>query len=230
MLDYNKGIVIFTFDDILVDTAFSFYTFLETNFSFFNKYLDLYTLRKKEDIYKRNKIDLIDWLLRDNVKKLDKKNLVFSLSLIYKTIYEKYYNVDHYKNLPLTKLAATSLKNALFIENKGIQKIFILVKYTTNKDKEYKEQFIKTHFNSNKIELKFFKKNESYYSFFEQNNKWNLLVTDDIDLVEKISANDIFHKEFYMPKYGYDQASSYLKELIKQKNANIIYYDPFQNL
>lgn len=216
----NKGIIVLTFDDIIVNNSFSLYTFLVNHFSFYNKYLDLYTLRTEKQIYDRKEKNLIKWLSREK----DNIDGVYLYTLMY-NLAKGFFDKNDYKQLKLSKIGESVLLNPLFYENSGIKEIYILIKYATKKEKEYKEKFINQINSSTKIKLVSINNKSSYYDEMKKIKNWNLLVTDDIDLVEKLSSGNIDHKEFYMPKYGYNEASIQLKELIKQKSGSLIFYN-----
>lgn len=223
----TKTNIIVTFDDVIVENSYSLYLFLCNNFSFYIKYFNLTKLYTKKNIYERKTVDLFPSLYRTELlsSKLSSEQKTVYLTTAIMNIFNDFYNKDVFQYLPLTQLGKTILLNPLYYENSGIENIYILVKYHTKKEKEFKEQYLKKYITSSKFKIIFLSHNSKYETEIKKINKWSLLITDDIDTVEKIAGGNIDHKEFYLPRYGYDQASPELRELIKQKSATITYYN-----
>ena len=224
----TKGNIIITFDDIIIETSFILYLFMSNNFSYYKKYFDLTKLYNRKTIYERNDKDILKLLYSKKIFESNELNLKEKQCLLISAITDinsRFYNKDFYNISQLTSIGKTVLLNPLFYENSGIENIYILIKYNTQKEKEYKESFLKKIINNQKFKLIFIKYDSKYIDAFKNISNWNLVITDDIELVEDLSKGNIDHKEFYIPNYGYTKASNKLKELIKLKYSTITYYN-----
>lgn len=219
----NKGQIIFTFDDVIMNTSYNLYKYLSLRYAFYGKFLDIFKLYSKEDIDNRTIANIIEYLYNEKIKNNDFYKATFAFSILNNYYLSKY---DIYDNELPTPLAKGTLLNPLFYENAGIENVYILIKYATDIEKEYKEKFVKKYLsNSVKFKFVYLKNTESYSDYIIKNiPKWDLIVTDDIEAVEQLAKLNIDHHEFFLPNYGYDKASPFLKELIKQKNASINYF------
>ena len=223
----EKGIFVITFDDVLVHSSYNLYTYLCRNYTFYSKYLNLYKLYTKKEIYERNNQDLIHFLFNtESFNRLSDKAKIAAMSNLYSILYADYYEHDIVNNMTETNISIKFLKNPLLFENSGIDKIYILVKYHTEHELNYKVKFIKTVYVSDKIEIIPIKYNKQYYSIIDKRIKrWDMLITDDAETIEYLATKDMDHREIVMPKYGYNTIKPEIIELIKQKSGTLSFYE-----
>ena len=223
----DKAIFIMTFDDVMVYSSYNLYTYLCRNFVFYSKYLDVYKLYTKKEFYDRPVKDTIEFLFNQkSFNRLSERAKKMALSNLYTILYKTYYGKDIETNMIETKLAVRFLKNPLFFENSGIDKVYIILKYHTEFEKNAKLKFIKDNYPGEKIECICIKYTEKYADAINNKiSRWDMLVTDDIECIETLAAGDVDHKEIVMPKYGYNLFKPELVELIKQKSGTLSFYE-----
>lgn len=128
-----------------------------------------------------------------------------------------------------TQLARKTLMNPVFLNSSGIKHVYICAKYnsTIKDDQAHKAAFISKWFGeSDKLNTIFVSENENPADQIQKAcPKWDLVVSDDIKIVQDLAKNDIDHREFLLPSYGYNKASNELLTLIRLKSANLNYYD-----
>lgn len=222
----DKAIFIMTFDDIIVNSSYDLYTYLCRNYSFYSKYLNVYKLYTKKEIYDRPIYNLIEFLFnKRSYNRLSEKSKSAALSNLYTILYKNYYNSDIEYNMSETSISKRFLKNPLFFENSGIDKVYILIKYHTEFERDAKLTFIKNNFSAEKIDCIVLDKNDTYYNVIATKIKrWDMVVTDDNICIEELAKGDMDHREIVMPEYGYNLIKPELAELIKQKSGTLSLY------
>lgn len=222
----DKAIFVVTFDDVVVHSSYILYKFLCNNFVFFSRYLNIFKLKTKKEIYERDEKDLIKYLMSKSI--LENKE-AYSQDLMFSTLYINILN-DFYKRKniydprEITPLMKNGLLNPIFSENSGIKEINFIVKYRTNEEKEDKINLLRSLFHDNqKIKIIPIHYKTDYFDEVKKIN-WDVIITDDVDLIEKTAAGNIDHKEYILAQYGYNKPKPELVELIKQKYANLSCY------
>lgn len=218
----GKATIVVTYDDVIEYTSYDLYLYLRSNIVIYNKFLDIYELKNKEDFYKREKYDILESFGVERLQKLyGLKNIPEMVYLYNMILYQEYYNKIP-KFVSISKLASDGLGNMLFNKCGGIENIIVLVKYRTEIEKTFKTNIIKKYIDN--AQIIYLKIGEDYFSYFNKIKKWNLVITDDINLVEKLAAGKIDHAEFLVPDYGYNIAKPELVELIKLKDSSLSTY------
>lgn len=223
----TKAIFVMTFDDVIVYSSYDLYTYFCRNYSFYSKYLNLYKLYTKKEIYDRPSENVIEFLFNErSFKRLSDKAKKAALSNLYTVMYQNYYNNDVAFNMTETPIANKFLKNPLFFENSGIDKVIIIIKYHTEFEKNSKLEYIKNNYLAEKVETICIPYSDQYYNVISTKvSNWDMLVTDDIGCIEKLAVGDMDHKEIVIPKYGYNIIKPELVELIKQKSGTLSFYE-----
>ncbi len=216
----KAGIMVMTFDDILSYTAYDLYFFLLNHAAFYGKYLRLNKPLTKKEFYGRDKYDIIEWLTDGTPRGIT------ALAAMYGNMQNNYYSKDFMAHSAPTKFADSSLNSIAAIAGKEFTDILILTRYRTDAELKTKKDFIGRAFGKNdKIRIIPVRMQEKYSDVIAAKcPRWDIVVTDSIADVERLAAGDIGHKEFLLPKYGYDSAEYRLKVLILSKDASINYY------
>jgi len=224
----DKSSIIITFDDVIAYTSYDLYTFLNNHFNFFSKYLDIFPLRTMKDVYERNEKDLVKSLIKTEFFGHYPQFLQTTMyTNLYTVLAQQYYSVPKiYDEKIITPIAKNGILSPIFSNCQGIKNIIILIKYKNEVEKNNKIKLVEKLFNKNPklkvFSLNYFKED---YNTFVSNMNWDLLITDDVELIEKTAAGNIDHKEYLLPLYGYNKPKPELLELIKQKSATLSYYE-----
>ena len=182
----------------------------------------MYNLKTKKEIYERTEKNIIDTLISDKVHELDIKEQYGAITNLMLNIFSEYYSkYTMFSENIVTPLAKNGFNNPLFKYNKTYSNVTVFIKYRTEVEKERKANLVKAIFTNAKIVP--LKLNDDYYENFKETD-WRVLITDDIELVEKLATGDIDHKEFIVPACGYNKPSPELVELIKQKSGILSLY------
>lgn len=221
----KSGIMAMTFDDVMTYDSYDLYMYLLNRQAFYGKYLRLMKPITRKEAYARDKESIVEWLAKDGLTKPG-ESLVPQLGLMYSNLLMNYYSGNMLRSSVPTRFAKTSLTSAASAGGKEFTEIDILVKYRTDAELKSKKDFISRHFGVNKkIRVIPLKLDEKYSDIMTAKiPNWDIFVTDSVADVERLAAGSIGHKEFLLPKYGYDDAAYRLKVLILSKDASINYY------
>lgn len=227
-MDLKTGNIICTFDNIVYDSAYNEYLHLAANSLEYSKFLDLYTLRTKQDINNRPINNIIPWLLLPKYKN-DKNILIGALAVVATIERYKYYSADMYKSSMPTSFISKILNNAILENSSAINYFYIIVQALDQTDLKRKIDFINTAFPQNdKIKIISYvktKDNDIYTSFKKAKvGDWKLLITDDLELVTKMAAEKLDRKEFLLPEYGYDNIPHNVRQYIRDNGGSVTYF------
>ena len=218
----GKATIVVTYDDVLEYTSYDLYLYLRSQIVTFSKFLDIYKLQTKKEFYERPRYDILECFGLEKINELyGKENITDIIYLYYLILFQEYYNKNP-KFVSLSNIATLGLGNILFNKCSGIENIIVLIKYRTENEKNFKTNIVKKYIDNAKIIYLNF--NEDYFSCFKQIKNWNLVITDDPALIEKLASCDIDHAEFLIPEYGYNTLKPELIELIKLKNSSVSTY------
>lgn len=220
----TKGTIIITYDNIVDYTSYNLYSYLCKNVAKYFKYLDILKLKTMNDIYERTEKNVLDTFLRKfNTPKM---TLDSATNLMYMLMNDYYGNSNNLTIGNITPIMQKAILNPFFVANSGIDNIVFLIKYHTDLELKMKTKLLESLFkNNSKLKIIPVKLSEKYID--KINFKWDIVITDDIDFVEKLAARKLDHNEFLVPQYGYDVAKPELLELIKYKDSTLSYYPVF---
>jgi hypothetical protein len=214
-------------DEVLVNISPEMYRIVRLNWRKYHRWFkDLGSLTDKQ-ILDRPHFDIVEWLLKDEIKALPEENQKKTREQIWEFIKNDCFEIDLYALLEPTEFAKRTIMNKIFMEHIRVNKVYILTRYTTDTMLKSKQVFIKKFFNHPKVELVPVRRFEKKSEILKQKKiKWNVLVDDEIKNIADFAENlDIAGKEFLIPAFGYNQIGLALDILIKEKGGVYNYYD-----
>jgi len=226
-VSHISGNFIFDMDEVLVNISPEMYRTIRMNWRKYHRWFkDLGSLTDKE-ILARPNFDIVEWLLKDEIRKLPTEALNKAKGQIWASLVSDYFNTDLYLLLQPTEFAKKTIMNKAFIEHIRVNRIYILTRYVTNEMLESKKKFVKKFFNHPKVELVPVKRGEKKSEILKQKNiKWNLFVDDEIKNIADFAENlDLSGKEILVPSTGYNEMPVALDILIKEKGGVYNYYE-----
>jgi hypothetical protein len=209
----TSGIYVYMFDNILVNTEYEMYKYaLKNPFSCQGKYSFTYEhmgIENFNEYRKRNvycSIFDVDLISSKSVDML-RKELIAE---------------NFYKGLEPSDFGKKVLADE-FLNNKNIEKIYILIDSNNEDELEQKNKVIKKHFTHNKIvTLPMNRKN--LVTELNKIENWNVFITDNVEDVVRISeATDINKKEFIISDIKYNQLKPIHNLLILEKGGLFSY-------
>jgi hypothetical protein len=228
----KKGTIVMTFDDILVDTSYAQYCYFSANTARYGKFMDLVKLRTNQEVMSREMVNIPTWLIKKElIANLSKEQVLFILGEIYSAEKSEFLETDYLSNLEPTEFAKKTLMSPVFLNSTAIQKVAIVIRYRSGVrgDMDRKIEFCKKWFGNSGGKYNFVQVSEKESPADIINSrypKWDMVVTDDLNLVENLAKGDIDHREFLMPGYGYDRSSEELNALMRLKTSTLSYFKP----
>lgn len=228
----QKGIIIFDFDDVLVDFSMLMYKYTMLNWDVFSEFFYDPKVNENKDLMSRKLFRINEWLILDKYKNYTPEQYS-ALQLRIMEIYKNTFFIeDIYSKAKTTKLAKSTLLNPVYVNSPSIEKIIILSRNVTQEQDNSKKKFIETYFNHPKIEYVSISGKTTKAEYIKKNLKnFNLLVDDELsnitEIIDSLDEEDN-KKEFLIPAFGYNTAAAtLLKAAAESKGCTLNYYDPF---
>ena len=224
----KKGNVVFELDDVLIERSPAIYRLIRYNWSRFNRWFIDFGSLTAEDVYNRKFDNFYEWLLKPVFRNLSLDTFTQVIVEIEKIFSDRVVN-QIYCNTNITEFARRTLMNETYINSPTIENVFILSSYSTDVEREQKEDLIKTYFKHYKITPVLYNINDGpIKAITDMKLSWELFVTTSPDLIKILSElSENNRKEFLLPKYPYIDIPNTTRALVEFSGGSINMYDPF---
>ena len=215
-----NGNIVITLDDILFESSKSLYRFIRNNY-----YPDYCTVFKEPDYEfdfdKRESKNIFDSIIDPKTSPA----LIYAISPI--IIHSYFSNKETFKNyLEPSNLYQKIINSIGFLESNVIDRIYIFY----NNTYDFILELLQPYFKNKKfilvpIDVANDKKEENYFNKLSE-LKWNLLISDDIQLIESVATKNesLAGKEFLIPNRSYCKVNDIIEMCIEEKGGTINYY------
>lgn len=226
-VSHISGNFVFDMDEVLVNISPEMYRIVRLNWRKYHRWFKDFGNLTDAQILDRPHFDIVEWLLKDEIKKLPEEAQKKTRGQIWDTIAGDCFNGDLYALLEPTEFAKRTIMNKVFMEHVRVNKVYILTRYVSDPMLESKKKFVRKFFSHPKVELVPVKRNEKKSDILKQKKiKWNLFVDDELKNIADFAENlDLAGKEFLIPALGYNEIGLALDILIKEKGGVCNYYD-----
>ncbi len=220
----NKGVIVFHVDDILINTSKFKYDYIRWNWSRFLQHAKNKGPLSGDNLAKRDKKSLIDWLIKDTFNQTSRD--IISNTMRAATSLGKITNHKRYPSV--TKMGIGTLQNKFFLTSELFVKAYIII----YDDDEYlaKKNIIEKEFKNYKITILKVPVGEDIFLTLEKNDiNWNVYIDNDISRVRSlVEKTPMSNREFLIPKCGYFTIPIELDILLKEKGFVYTYYGSVQ--
>lgn len=222
-------------DDVLVNFSEVMYGYIRKHWKDYSRFfVDLGPLTYKE-IQQRSQFEINKFLLRADLINTE-EDIEKMTKLLRKDLAKTFFQTDIYSETKLTNFAKRTIMNSYFINNKTIEKVYILSRNMTLEQSKSKKAFVEKYFKHPKIEyVDLGNKNKG--EWLKNNNiNWSLFVDDELKNIISVVGNYsddgmLNHKEILIPEYGYNKFENEyanLKEAIEGLGGIVSRYDEFK--
>lgn len=214
-------------DEVLTDISPLWVKKIWENREYFGRFFNIPETFDHEntDDYKkvlsRPEFHLNKWLLKDDLQLSEEEE---------KELFEKFYslydNDDFYSECIPTKMCEGIHK---MIGRKDVEKIYVVTR-TSDGTRKSKEHFLRTHLNSDKVEIIFVGRNEKKSDYINKLDNVKMIVEDELSNIHDILDNcpAITEADLYVPYTGYNDPDADLFDKADEKKVKLIYYPIFQ--
>lgn len=221
--------IVMTFNDVIVHDGYDMYLYFVNHFEFYGRFLNIYKpLLKKSEFYGRRTPDALKWLMESGpLSKMAESDKRSNERIMMEAIRRDYRSKDIYSHMKPTKFAMNTLGNALLQSGADGHATTILLRPICDAhETAYQRRFLEKWFgNGAGIKIVELPQGADYAAeVMSRFPEYGLFVTDDSRAVASLAKGDADHREFLLPKYGYDELEERDALLIKAKNGSLNYY------
>lgn len=219
-------------DDILVDISYAQYEFLNENRAYIEPLINLETNISKKKFNERKYRNFYDWLVGTNqIMKTKSANMASAILIhLYKTLSAIFYDSKEplFRSLTPNEFSNKIFNNEIIQTQNSFKNMVIIIRDNKNtKENSEKIRFIKKFYKSINPNISYVVLENSenlYEEILKKYPNFGLFITDDIELITKLTVNSNEKHEFLLPERNYNRCPKLLKNVMIEKKDTITYF------